>query len=46
MNEIGLTFIKSAKPILVDRYIDFPKTGSFILIDGSTHQTCAAGMIC
>ena len=46
MNEIGLTFIKSAKPILVDKYVDFPKTGSFILIDDSTHQTCAAGMIC
>jgi len=46
MNEIGLTFIKSAKPILIDKYTDFPNTGSFILIDCTTHQTCAAGMIC
>jgi sulfate adenylyltransferase subunit 1 len=46
MNEIGLTFIKAAKPILIDSYKNFPKTGSFILIDDSTHQTCAAGMIC
>lgn len=45
MNEIGQTSIKSAKPILIDKYLEFPKTGSFILIDESTHQTCAAGMI-
>ncbi len=45
MNEIGLTFIKSAKPVMIDKYKEFPKTGSFILIDSSTHQTCAAGMI-
>mgnify|MGYP005755070269 FL=1 len=46
MNEIGRTRIKSAKPILIDKYDAFPKTGSFILIDDSSHQTCAAGMIC
>ncbi|OUW00611.1 MAG: hypothetical protein CBD16_06355 [Betaproteobacteria bacterium TMED156] len=46
MNEIGKSVINSAQPVLKDNYEFFPNTGCFILIDETTHQTCAAGMIC
>jgi sulfate adenylyltransferase subunit 1 len=31
--------------LAVDRYADVPATGAFILIDETTHQTAAAGML-
>ena len=45
VNEIGQVSIKTTKPLIFDRYNDNRATGSFILIDESTNETVAAGMI-
>ena len=45
MNDIGRVTIKTTRPIIADEYRDNRVTGSFILIDDSTHETVAAGMI-
>jgi len=45
MNDICRVKLKSAKPIMADPYRENRFTGSFILIDESTNETVAAGMI-
>lgn len=45
LNEIGRTVITTVKPIFFDPYTKNKSTGSFVLIDPVTHNTCAVGMI-
>ncbi|MEE4260071.1 MAG: sulfate adenylyltransferase subunit CysN [Bacteroidales bacterium] len=45
LNEIGRVLITSNKPLFFDPYDKNRSTGSFILIDPMTHNTCAVGMI-
>lgn len=45
LNEIGRVQIKTASPIIADRYAENRTTGSFILIDEASNNTVAAGMI-
>ena len=45
MNEIGRAVLRCTEPIFVDDYRRNRVTGSFILIDESTNQTVAGGMI-
>ncbi len=44
-NEIGFCNLALTAPIAVDAFADNRDTGSFILIDRSTHETVGAGMI-
>jgi len=46
MNDIARVSMKTQQPIVFDRYADNRATGSFIIIDESTNNTVAAGMIC
>ncbi|MBW7883940.1 MAG: sulfate adenylyltransferase subunit CysN [Caldilineaceae bacterium] len=45
LNEIGRAVISTAQPLYFDPYVINRATGSFILIDPSTNNTVAAGMI-
>ena len=45
LNEIGRVVITTSKPLFFDPYKKNKQTGSFILIDPVTHNTCAVGMI-
>ncbi len=45
MNEIGKVRIRTTKPLMVDSYRENRSTGSIILVDESTNETVAAGMI-
>ncbi|NLE81346.1 MAG: adenylyl-sulfate kinase [Rhodococcus sp.] len=45
LNEIGRVQLKTNNPLTFDPYRSNPGTGSFILVDESTHDTVAAGMI-
>lgn len=45
LNEIGRIVITTNKPIYFDPYHQNAYTGSFILIDTITNNTCAVGMI-
>lgn len=45
LNEIGRVIITTSKPLFFDPYKKNRQTGSFILIDPITHNTCAVGMI-
>ncbi len=45
MNDISRVSIRTTRPIMIDQYRDNRITGSFILIDDTTHETVAAGMI-
>lgn len=45
MNEIGRVTIRTTKPLMIDSYGTNRTTGSVILIDDSTNETVAAGMI-
>ncbi|MBO0769113.1 MAG: sulfate adenylyltransferase subunit CysN [Solirubrobacterales bacterium] len=45
LNEIGRVHLRSSAPLVVDPYTRNRTTGSFILIDESTNDTVAAGMI-
>ena len=45
MNDIARVKIRTTRPLMVDEYRDNRVTGSFILIDDTTHETVAAGMI-
>ena len=45
LNEIGRTVLTTVKPIFFDSYTKNKSTGSFVLIDPVTHNTCAVGMI-
>jgi sulfate adenylyltransferase large subunit len=45
LNEIGRVTLRCSAPLVVDPYARNRATGSFILIDESTNDTVAAGMI-
>jgi len=45
MNDIARIKIRTTKPLMIDEYRDNRATGSFVLIDETTHETVAAGMI-
>ncbi len=45
MNDICKVRIRTTKPLMVDPYRENRATGSLILIDDSTNETVAAGMI-
>ena len=45
MNDIARVKIRSTKPIFVDEYNQNRVTGSLILVDETTNETVAAGMI-
>jgi sulfate adenylyltransferase subunit 1 len=45
MNDIGRVELTLAQPVFADRYADNRATGSFVLIDETTNNTVAAGLI-
>lgn len=45
MNDIARVKLRTTKPIFMDEYRDNRMTGSIILIDETTNETVAAGMI-
>jgi len=45
LNDIGRVIITTTKPLFFDPYRRNRQTGSFVLIDPVTHNTCAVGMI-
>ncbi len=45
LNDIALVRLRLSEPLAVDRYADNRQTGAFILIDESTNDTVAAGMV-
>ncbi|MDA8069747.1 MAG: sulfate adenylyltransferase, partial [Actinomycetota bacterium] len=45
LNEIGRVHLRTSTPLVVDTYARNRTTGSFILIDESSNDTVAAGMI-
>ena len=44
LNEIVQINLQLARPVLTDRYVDFPRTGSAILLDPLKFDTLAAGV--
>ncbi len=45
MNDISKVKIRTVKPLMIDSYRDNRATGSIVLVDESTNETVAAGMI-
>ncbi len=45
LNEVGFCNLATTAPIAFDPYADNREMGAFILIDRSTNETAAAGMI-
>lgn len=45
MNDIARVKVRTTRPLMVDEYRDNRLTGSFVLIDDTTHETVAGGMI-
>jgi bifunctional enzyme CysN/CysC len=45
LNEIGQVTLRTSEPLVFDKYSKNRATGSFILIDETTNDTVAAGMI-
>ncbi len=45
LNEIGQVTLRTSEPLVFDEYANNRGTGSFILIDESSNDTVAAGMI-
>jgi len=45
MNEISKVKIRTTKPLMIDSYRENRTTGSIILVDDTTNETVAAGMI-
>ncbi|HEY7729643.1 MAG TPA: GTP-binding protein [Gaiellaceae bacterium] len=45
LNDIGRVRLRLAEPLVVDAYSDNRATGALILIDESTNETVAAGMV-
>ncbi len=43
VNSISEVVLKSATPLYMDRYVDNPKNGSFVLIDALSNATVAVG---
>jgi len=45
MNDICKVKIRTTKPLMIDSYRENRTTGSLILVDDTTNETVAAGMI-
>ncbi len=45
MNDIARIKVRTTRPLMIDEYRDNRITGSFVLIDDTTHETVASGMI-
>ena len=45
LNQIGSVTVTTARPVMLDCYVDNRGTGSFIIIDPATNFTAGAGMI-
>ena len=45
LNEIGRVTLRTTQPLFVDEYRRNRDTGSFVLVDESTNNTVAAGMV-
>lgn len=45
LNEIALSSVKLTDQVSIDRYVDLPKTGAFVVIDKYTNVTVGAGMV-
>jgi sulfate adenylyltransferase subunit 1 (EFTu-like GTPase family) len=45
LNQIGSVTVTTARPVMIDPYVDNRGTGSFIVIDPVTNFTVGAGMI-
>ncbi|MGF1803528.1 sulfate adenylyltransferase subunit CysN [Vibrio gigantis] len=45
LNEIALTSVRLTDQIAIDRYVDLPQTGAFVVIDRYTNVTVGAGMV-
>ena len=45
MNDISKVKLRTTKPLMIDSYRDNRVTGSIILVDDTTNETVAAGMI-
>jgi len=45
LNQIGSVTITSARPVMIDCYVENRGTGSFIIVDPATNFTAGAGMI-
>ena len=45
MNVIAKVQVRTTRPLMVDAYRKNRQTGSFVLVDDTTHNTVAAGMI-
>ena len=45
LNQIGSVTVRTARPVLFDRYADNRAMGSFVVIDPATNFTAGAGMI-
>jgi bifunctional enzyme CysN/CysC len=45
LNDIGQVTIRTLEPLFADPYVTSRDTGSFILVDPSTRQTVAAGIV-
>jgi sulfate adenylyltransferase large subunit len=45
LNDLAVVRLRLAEPLVVDTYARNPPTGAFILIDESTNDTVAAGMV-
>lgn len=45
MNDIAQITIRTAKPLVCDKYVDNRTTGSVVFIDETTNETVGAGMI-
>ena len=45
MNDIVRIKVRTTRPLMIDEYRDNRITGSFVLVDDTTHETVAAGMI-
>jgi bifunctional enzyme CysN/CysC len=44
-NEIGTVELATNSPVIFDSYSELRETGSFLLVDRSTNETLAAGMV-
>lgn len=45
MNDIGIACLQAAEPLCLDSFAHSRHTGSFILIDETTLETCAVGLV-
>ncbi|WP_028279565.1 GTP-binding protein [Arthrobacter sp. H5] len=45
LNDIGTVHIRLAAPLPVDNYVNFRRTGAFLVIDHSDGNTLAAGLV-